>query len=354
MKILIDIGHPAHIHYFKNIATYFIEKGNSVLFTTRNKDVSIRLLTHYKFLYVNFGKPGKGKISKILSQFNFTFQLLIISIKFNPDIYLNSTQYSAFVSWLLRKPHFSLEDTFNMEQVRLYLPFTNVVFTGDYLHRSLGKKELRYKGYQELMYLHPKHFTSDNNIFEELGVKQTESYFILRFISWNASHDIGQTGLNLEIKRQIVRFLEQYGKVFISSEAKLDEEFEQYRFSLSPERLHHVLAFARLYIGEGATMASECAMLGTPAIYVNSMEAGSIDDQEKFGLIHHFKNGNGVIEKIKELLNDKELKGRSFKAREIMLADKIDVTALLIWFIENYPLSFTILKENPDYQIRFK
>ena len=37
-----------------------------------------------------------------------------------------------------------------------------------------------------------------------------------------------------------------------------------------------------------------------------------------------------------------------------MLADKIDVTAFLVWFVENYPQSFQIMKENPDYQLRFK
>ena len=33
-----------------------------------------------------------------------------------------------------------------------------------------------------------------------------------------------------------------------------------------------------------------------------------------------------------------------------MLADKIDVTAFLAWFVENYPGSAKIMKENPDYQ----
>jgi len=37
-----------------------------------------------------------------------------------------------------------------------------------------------------------------------------------------------------------------------------------------------------------------------------------------------------------------------------MLADKIDVTAFFVWFIENYPDSAKIMKENPDYQYKFK
>ena len=50
-------------------------------------------------------------------------------------------------------------------------------------------------------------------------------------------------------------------------------------------------------------MASECAVLGTPAIYVNSLTAGSLEEQEKrYGLIFGFRNSNGVIEKGIELL----------------------------------------------------
>ena len=36
-----------------------------------------------------------------------------------------------------------------------------------------------------------------------------------------------------------------------------------------------------------------------------------------------------------------------------MLKEKIDVTAFMVWFIENYPESAKIMKENPDYQLRF-
>jgi hypothetical protein len=37
-----------------------------------------------------------------------------------------------------------------------------------------------------------------------------------------------------------------------------------------------------------------------------------------------------------------------------MLTDKIDVTAFMVWFIENYPESARIVERNPAYQFRFK
>jgi len=54
------------------------------------------------------------------------------------------------------------------------------------------------------------------------------------------------------------------------------------------------------------------------------------------------------------LLNDTNTKQVFAKRKEIMLADKIDVTAFFVWFIENYPESAEIMKSNPDYQYKFK
>jgi predicted glycosyltransferase len=107
-------------------------------------------------------------------------------------------------------------------------------------------------------------------------------------------------------------------------------------------------------VGEGATMASECAMLGTPAIYVNSMEAGTIDDHERNGLLFHFRNFEGVLDKALEIISNPNSRTEFREKRDQMLNDKIDVTDFLIWFMENFPDSFRIMKENPDYQLRFK
>ena len=52
MRVLIDIGHPAHIHYFRNLAFHFINKGDKVLFSCRNKEIVISLLKFYGFDYV--------------------------------------------------------------------------------------------------------------------------------------------------------------------------------------------------------------------------------------------------------------------------------------------------------------
>lgn len=355
MRILIDIGHPAHVHYFRNLADHFIKNGSAVLFTTRDKEVAVKLLGHYNYTYVNFGKPFKSRMGKIWGLFWFSWRLFLVALKFKPDIYLNATQYSAVVAWLLRKPHISLEDTFNFEQVRLYMPFTSAVLTGSYPHPELGRKEIHYSGYQELAYLHPKRYKPDPQILKMLEVEPGEKFIVLRFISWNASHDFGSTRMNFEQKNKLIDELKNNAKIFISSEADLPGPLKKYQLQIPPYKIHDVLAFASLYIGEGATMASECAMLGTPAIYINTQDVYTIREQEiKYGLVFSYRDFNGVLERALELIKKPDLRNEFRLKKEKMLLDKIDLTAFLIWFVENYPGSKKIMRENPDFQNKFK
>ena len=356
MRISIDIGHPAHVHYFKNVAKIFLDKGDEVLFTSRDKEVAISLLEHYGFEYHNLGKSYKKISGKIRGMLEFDYKLLKISKKFKPDYFLSAGSiYAAHVSWLLGKAHFCLEDTFNMEQVRLYLPFTSVVFTGDYEHVSLGKKEISYSGYQELAYLHPKYFSPDKSILNLLDVKKDEKYIIMRFVSWNASHDIGHSGLSLEIKRKAVKEILKYAKIFISSEGELPEDLKKYQIRIPPERMHDALYYASLYFGESGTMSSESAILGTPAINIatSALYIGVFAEISKYDLMYVLPDGKKALQKAIEIMQTVSSKKQAIKKRNQLISDKIDVTAFMVWFVENYPKSARIMKENPNYQNNF-
>ena len=49
MRILIDIGHPAHVHYFKNFIWQMQKKGHEFMITARDKEVALNLLDKYGF-----------------------------------------------------------------------------------------------------------------------------------------------------------------------------------------------------------------------------------------------------------------------------------------------------------------
>jgi len=271
---------------------------------------------------------------------------------------LNASPSAAIVAFLLRKPHIALEDSFNMEQVRLYLPFTTVVFTSSYPHTSLGKKEIRYDGFQELAYLHPNYFKPNSSAHKILGLQPDEKYVVLRFVSWSASHDIGQIGIDYNSKIILTQEIRKHNlRVFISSEDKLPEMLNSYKLSIDPDCLHEVLAGAELYIGEGGTTATECAMMGVPNVLINKLAKNVGNHQElkkKYNLQYYFDTIDEAMPTIIKLLTDKTIKSEFRNNRDRLLKDKIDLTRFLIWFIEDYPESLSIMKKNPERQLKFK
>ncbi len=360
MNILIDIGHPAHVHLFKHFAWDMQSRGHNVFFTCRDKEFEIYLLEKYGFQYKSFGKKYTSTIGKLWGMVEFGLKEYFAGLKLKPDILLShGSMYAAHAAFLLGKPHISLEDTFNFEQIRFYKPFTKNILTANYEHPLKGNKIINYGGYHELAYLHPKRFTPDKLIFNELGVNHDERYVIIRFVSWNASHDIGHKGISYENKLKAIEAFSKYAKVFISSESKLPAELEQYRIKIAPHRMHDAMGFASLVFGESATMVSEAVIMGTPGVYLDNTSRFYTKEQEvKYGMCFNYSESLGdqqeAIEKGIEILNTKNLKEEWLAKRDKMLEDKIDVTAFLVWFIENYPASVKVMKENPDYQYKFR
>jgi predicted glycosyltransferase len=286
------------------------------------------------------------------------FRLLNQARKFNPGIFLSfASPYAAQVSWILGKPHIVLDDT---EHARFghmfYKPFSEVFLNPDCFKKDFGSKQVHFKSFTELFYLHRNYYSPGKDVLSMLNIRSGEKYALLRFVSWEANHDIGHTGLSLAVKKQILTFLLDHGyKVFISSESdKTDPFFRQYLITAPPECMHDVLNYCEMFISESGTMASEAAILGKPVIYVNSLPLmGYLEEQQKAGLLFHFNNSGKAFESVKALVKQYNLR-ETFqeKAKEI-LKNKIDPTLFLVWFVENYPGSVRIIKENPDYQERF-
>ena len=356
MKILLDIGHPAHVHYFRNFIKIMQNKKHKILVIARDKEVSQELLKAYNIEYITRGKGGVGLVGKILYLLKTNISMLKQALLFKPDIFLSfGSPYPAQVSWLLRKPHVTFADTEHATLTNYaFMPFSKTIITPNVFQDDLGKKHIKFNGFMELCYLDERYFIPSQDVYGLLGIEKDENYIIVRFVSWGAVHDIGHSGLSDKSKIEIIDKLSKYHRVFISSEGELPKRFAPYRLNISPDKMHDVLANATLFLGEGATMASECAMLGTPAIYVNSLNAGTLMAEESSGSIFGFRDSKGVLDKAVELLETPNLKEIFQENRKKLLKDTIDVTGFMVWLVENYPKSVKILKENSDYQERFK
>jgi predicted glycosyltransferase len=356
MRIFIDIGHPAHVHYFRNLIKLMQAKGHEFFVSARDKEFSLALLDYYNISCFNRGKGSSGVAGKALYLFKVDRILYSLAKKFKPDLFLSfASPYAAHVAKLSGKPHIAFTDTENAAVgIISFAPFTNCIITPESFQKDFGPKHIRFKGFMELSYLDPNRFSPDIDILKQIGLSDNEPFALLRFVSWGASHDIGQSGIPDQLKINLVQELSKRMKVFISSEGTMPVELHKYKLQILPEKIHDLLSHASLYIGEGATMASECAMLGTPAIYVNTLTSGTLEQQEDYGLLFCYKNCENVLKKSFELLDNPKLKEEFQKRRQKMLAEQIDVTAFMVWFVENYPDSFRIMKENPQYQDRFR
>lgn len=358
MRIIIDIGHPGHVHYFKNLYQKMSKDGHQFLFIARDREVIASLLSYYKINFISRGKGRDSGLGKLFYMLYADSLLLKEALRFKPDLFLSfSSPYAAQISSLLRIPHIALNDTEHTDKMhkKFTYPFSNVIITPSTYQNNLGKKHLRLNCVIESLYLHPRLFTPDSSIYDLLNISQSTEYVILRFVSWNAFHDVNQQGFSNIQKKEIINLLEKRYRVFISTEREIEPEFAKYQIKIPPERMHDALAFASLYVGESGTMASESALLGTPVVYVNSLPLMCyLKLEQDFGILKHFKSGIGVLEYIMSLIETPNLKDETFRKRDQMIANFINPTAFMVWFIENYPKSVKIMKENPEYQYNFK
>ncbi|MCP4219540.1 MAG: DUF354 domain-containing protein [bacterium] len=349
MRIFIDIGHPAHVHYFKNFISIMKEKGYEFYITARNRKHVFDLLKRNGLDYYDRGTGSAGAVGKLKYLLKMIFKIHSLSKKFKPDLFLDfGTIYAAPAARLQGKPYIAFEDTENAGLYRaLFMPFTSAICTVSAFKKKLGRKQVPFEGYMELCYLHPNYYTPDPSVLDLLGVQKDEKYVIVRFVSWEAAHDVGHQGITAENKIKAVQEFSKHARVFISSEGDLPEKLKQYEIQIPSERMHDALSYATLLFGESSTMASECACLGTPAIFLDNEGRGYTDEEEeRYDLVFNFTESlddqEKSIAKGMELLTTDGIKKEWKEKQQKMLSEKIDTTAFMVWFIENYPKSMDI------------
>lgn len=364
MKILFHLGHPAHFHLFKNVIRSVEAKGHQAQILIKKKDVLEDLLKESGFSYSNILPHGRknSKTGIALGQLKQDFKLFQYAIKNKPDIMAGTSVAISHVGKLLGIPAINVNED-DAEVVPLYArlayPWANQIVAPECC--SVGKwikKKVSYNSYHELAYLHPDTFNPDREVVKKY-FPVDNNYFIIRFAQLNAHHDEGIKGINLKVAEKMIDILRPHGKVYITSERALESELEPYRIKINPSDMHHVMAFAQLYIGDSQTMAAEAGVLGIPFIRFNDFVGrigylNELENKYKLGFGIKPENSELLLDKIKELLMLENRNQVFQQRREKMLADKINLADFLTWFLETYPESIKTIKENSDYQYNFK
>ncbi len=363
MNFLIDIGHPAHVHLYRNLYSELKKKGHKVIVTVKDIPSARKLLDLYRIPYEVIGKKPDSLAGKMASQLRFAARIWSLCRKHHIDVALGTSINITHVSRLSQVKSFVFDDDDSAVQplmARFGHPFADYLISPDVLSYERKKaNHLTYPGYHELAYLHPNRFRPEPTVLEEAGIAPGERFFLMRFNVFKAHHDVGISGLSIEQKRWLVGRLAKEGKVIITTERDIDKDFLPYQISVSPEKAHALLYYADMLIGDSQTMTSEAAVLGTPSLRCNSF-AGRIsyleEEEKKYGLTYAFQptQFGALREKLEELLAYPNLKAEWAERRRLMLQDKIDVTAFMAWLFEHFPDSVHQARSGPAFFERFK
>ena len=363
MKLLIDIGHPAHVHLYRHFIREMKKRGHEFIVTVKDFLSAKQLLGKYAIPFRDIGGKSDSLAGKAARQFNYNRRLLR-QVKDNSiDVVMGTSITVAHVSKMTAMKSVVFDDDDDaVEPIFSYLahPFVDYLLSPDVLAGKRRKKRaVFYAGYHELAYLHPKRFTPDPSVLYEVGLTPGDKFFILRFNAFKAHHDAGILGISLDDKRRLVNGLAKKGRVLITMERELEPEFEPFRLNISPEKAHSLMYYSTMLVGDSQTMTSEAAVLGTPAMKCNSFAGRLTVPNEleiKYQLCFAFSPSNvgRMFVKIDELLAQEDLKAIWAERRDRMLKDKIDVTSFMVWFVENLPESAEIMRRDPDFHYQFK
>ena len=370
MKILVYMGHPAHFYLYKNTFKQLREDGHQVEILIKKKDILQTLLDNQGWEYHNILQEGRknSKLGMLIGMLKRAWRLNSFVRQYKPDILTGTSVENSYIGKLRHIPVINCNED-DAAVVPLYAklsyPWADAILNP--IVCNSGKwdsKATKYPSYQELAYLHPNHFTADAKVVTGYGIDVTKPYFVMRFASLHAHHDNGIKGINTEIAERLVEILKSHGRIYITSERPLEPQFEQYRIKINPLDMHHVMAFASLYIGDSQTMAAEAGVLGVPFVRFNDFVGRigylrELEDVYELGYGIHAsalpsdspirKNDGSVqpsgtealYQAVEQLvaMDAAERKALYQQRRQKMLADKIDCAKFLTYFIENYPQS---------------
>jgi uncharacterized protein len=363
MKVLIYLGHPAHFHLFKNTIKSLKLKGYDIKILIKKKDILEELLLKSKFPYLNILPEGRkdSKPGIAWGVIKRDLRLLRLCLTDRPDLMIGTSTEIAHIGSLLKIPSINVnEDDADVVPFfsKLSYPWSKYILSPSVCQNGKWeKKSIKYQGYHELAYLHPNHFTPSKKIVETY-ISLERPYFLIRFAKLNAHHDRGIRGITDDLALKIINILKPHGNIYITSERKFDTTFEPYRLQMDPLEIHHVMAFASIFIGDSQTMAAESGVLGVPFIRYNDFVGrisylNELENKYKLGFGVHPSEPSRLLEVINELLIMKDRNYLFDTRRKQMLHEKINVDSFLLWFIESYPSSVDIMKKTPEFQKRF-
>lgn len=332
-RILFDIGHPAHYHLFKNFMRFLKNEHVPFIIATRDKEVTNTLISHDGFGFHSLSSPGKGLLAMGKELIVRDLSIFGLHRKHKFTHAFGTSVSIAHLSMVSKVKSYNFNED-DDDVVPLYTkityPFSTKIINPDCLNYKKWKnKRVLHSSYHELAYLHPNNFTPDINIIKSYDL-QPKKYVIIRLSALAAHHDVGMKGISKDLLAKIKTLLKDY-TIIESSELAT-------QYKVKPWDMHHILAFAKMIISDSQTMTIEGAVLGIPALRINTFIDKSTviaELENKYKLAYGFypNDENSIVSTIAYLTQNHQIYSLWQEKLKIMLNDKIDFNQ---WMISYY------------------
>ncbi len=311
MTVLIDISHPAHVHFFRPLAQRLIADGVGVHIVARDKDVTVRLLeaSGLPFEVLAMPQPGRGRLSAAGELLRRSVQLRRRIRRLGVRIVLTRNPSGVLAAVGTRAT--SIFDTDDGRGVGLHYwtarPFADVITSSVHDPEHHGRGHRRYRALKAHMFLHPDQFTPDPEVRRRY-LEDTDPLTVVRFSAHDASHDRDINGISPKGREVILERLLDHGPTLVSIERQglhLHRAADSHTQSsngadgssesveVAPEHFHDLLATAELFVGDSQSVAAEAALLGVPSLRLSGFtgRAFYLGVLESYGLMRNFLPG---------------------------------------------------------------
>lgn len=333
MRLLLEIGHPAHVHFFLRSIRRLQQEGDQVFVVTRGKEITNQLLDSFQVPYTCLSYPAEGAVGMATELMGRWRNILGIIKDKSIDTVASISGISTSLPSKLRNTwnvvFTDTEDAYLSN--RIAFPFASRILTPKFFLGDLGPKHQKYFGLHELSYLQKLDEKELTQTRKNLNLP--EHYSVIRLIGNEALHDRGLKGITRGELAALIKALEPLGQVFIYSSLPLPAEFAHLRLQTAIDKIHAVLGGARVFVGESPTMAVESSLLGTPALLVSGRvgQLGNMIGLEReYSLLLNFKTWAEAAAKVPGAESIDEVRGHWGERASAFRISTVDMNELIL------------------------
>lgn len=308
MNILFDINHPVDVNFFKNAILILQKKGHNIYITFRGRGKLEKILRYElpEIPIVKFGEHAKGLLNKIISQLHRDYKIIPFIKKNEIDLVACFGPTAAISSWYCRKPYLAFDDDFEYK-----IPFYHANwFSTKHIYPDmieyLNSKTVKYHGFKELAYLHPKYLNVSDKILETYSIKPNEYVFIREISNVSLNYQENNSILN-----QLIDTIKKQGlTLLLSLENKELHQFYTDKGCVILEEpvtdIYSLMYYALFAISSGDTVARETALLGVPTLYTGGRAMVVNEALVKAGSMFELTNVAKIEQLITQITIDKK------------------------------------------------